>query len=67
MAQPRPVYISCYRAFIPALLPPNLPVQVEEELQVLLSEGDPALGRLDGSIQTHPHPDMFSFQTQYQE
>ena len=48
-----------YRAFIPAPLPPNPPVQFTEELHVLLSQADRALGRLDGSIQTLPNPDLF--------
>ena len=48
-----------YRAFIPAPLPPNPPVRLTEELQVLLSQADLALGRLDGSIQTLPNPDLF--------
>ncbi len=30
-------------------------------MQVLLSRADRALGRLDGSIQTLPHPDLFVF------
>jgi len=30
-------------------------------MQVLLSQADRALGRLDGSIQTLPHPDLFVF------
>ena len=50
-----------YRAFIPAPQPPNPPVQVNGELQVLLSQADRALGRLDGSIQTLPHPDLFVY------
>ena len=48
-----------YRAFIPAPLPPDPPVEITGELQVLLSQADRALGRLDGSIQTLPHPDLF--------
>lgn len=52
---------SGYRAFIPEPLPPRPPVQVEEEMQVLLSQADRALGRLDGSIQTLPHPDLFVY------
>jgi len=48
-----------YRAFIPSTLPPDPPVRMNEELQVLLSKADRALGRLDGSIQTLPHPDLF--------
>lgn len=48
-----------YRAFIPAPLPPNPSIKVEGEIQTLLSKADRALGRLDGSIQTLPHPDLF--------
>ncbi len=50
-----------YRAFIPAPLPPQPPVQLTGKLQKLLSEADRALGRLDGSIQTLPNPDLFVF------
>ncbi len=50
---------SGYRAFFPAPLPPDPPVQVAGALQALLSQADRALGRLDGSIQTLPHPDLF--------
>jgi len=50
-----------YQAFIPSVLPPDPPVRMNEELQVLLSKADMALGRLDGSIQTLPHPDLFVF------
>ena len=48
-----------YQAFIPVPLPPDPPVRLEGELQSLLSRADRALGRLDGSIQTLPHPDLF--------
>ena len=50
-----------YRAFIPAPLPPNPPVQIAGDLQRLLSEADRALGRLDGSVQTLPNPDLFVY------
>lgn len=50
-----------YRAFSPAVLPPQPPVRLEGELQALLSNADRALGRLDGSIQTLPNPDLFVF------
>jgi Fic family protein len=50
-----------YRAFIPAPLPPQPPVQLTGKLQKLLSEADRVLGRLDGSIQTLPNPDLFVF------
>ena len=48
-----------YRAFYPAPLPPQPPVQLDRELQTLLSQADRALGRLDGSITTLPNPDLF--------
>lgn len=50
-----------YRAFVPEPLPPQPPVQITPDMQVLLSQADRALGRLDGSIQTLPHPDLFVF------
>ena len=50
-----------YRAFIPAPLPPEPPVTLSGDLQRLLSQADLALGRLDGSIQTLPNPDLFVF------
>ncbi len=50
-----------YRAFVPKPLPPDPPVRIDGELQVLLSRADRALGRLDGSIQTLPHPDLFVY------
>ncbi len=50
-----------YRAFIPAPLPPHPAVQITGELQVPLSRADRALGRLDGSIQTLPNPDLFVY------
>lgn len=50
-----------YRAFHPAPLPPHPAVRLEGELQTLLSVADRALGRLDGSIQTLPNPDLFVF------
>ena len=50
-----------YRAFIPSPLPPNPPVEIDLEMHRLLSEAERALGRLDGSIQTLPNPDLFVF------
>lgn len=52
---------SGYRAFHPESLPPRPPVQLHGALQRLLSQADRALGRLDGSIQTLPNPDLFVF------
>jgi len=50
-----------YRAFFPAPLPPHPPIRVEGDFQRLLSQADRALGRLDGSIQVLPNPDLFVF------
>ena len=50
-----------YRSFVPESLPPNPPIRLEGDLQVALSHADGALGRLDGSIQTIPHPDLFVY------
>lgn len=50
---------SGYSAFIPAPLPPQPPVALSGTLQTLLSKADRELGRLDGSIQTLPNPDLF--------
>jgi len=50
-----------YSAFIPKPLPPDPPIALDEKLQSLLSDADRALGRLDGSIQTLPDPDLFVF------
>lgn len=49
-----------YSAFVPNGLPPsNPPVDIDIGMQTLLSSADRALGRLDGSIQTLPNPDLF--------
>ena len=48
-----------YRAFIPTPLPPNPPVAITGQLQETLSQADRELGRLDGSVQTLPNPDLF--------
>ncbi len=50
-----------YRAFMPAPLPPQPALDLSGELQGLLSAADRALGRLDGSVQTLPNPDLFVF------
>jgi Fic family protein len=51
--------LTGYKAFIPASLPPNPELKIDLEMQTLLSKADRALGRLDGSIQTLPNPDLF--------
>lgn len=48
-----------YRAFVPEPLLPATSIDYDDELLTLLSAADRALGRLDGSIQTLPDPDLF--------
>ena len=50
-----------YAAFMPEPLPPQPGIAWDDELHTLLSRADRALGRLDGSIQTLPDPDLFVF------
>lgn len=50
-----------HRAFIPRDLPPDPALAFDEEMRGLLSKADRALGRLDGSIQSLPNPDLFVF------
>ncbi|MAC10846.1 MAG: cell filamentation protein Fic [Sphingorhabdus sp.] len=50
-----------YSAFIPSPLPPDPPLVMDAEMQTFLSKADRALGRLDGSIQTLPDPELFVF------
>lgn len=48
-----------YTAFIPAPLPPNPPLRLDEGMAALLSAADQALGRLDGVATILPNPDLF--------
>lgn len=50
-----------HQAFIPNPLPPEPALEIDGEMQALLSRADRALGRLDGSIRTLPNPDLFIF------
>ena len=50
-----------YRAFHPSSLPPTPPIRIEGALQRHLSEADRALGRLDGSVETLPNPNLFVY------
>lgn len=50
-----------YAAFVPKDLPPDPPIAFDAALQTLLSRADRALGRLDGSVQSLPNPDLFVF------
>jgi Fic family protein len=52
---------SGYRAFFPAPLPPNPPIDLGGRLGETLSQADYALGRLDGAVLTLPSPDLFVF------
>jgi Fic family protein len=48
-----------YRAFIPNSLPPQPPLQYDDELLDILSKADRSLGRLDGTTGILPNPDLF--------
>lgn len=50
---------SGYRAFIPAMLPPDPPLNLSGQLGTLLSRSDLALGRLDGMTRVVANPDLF--------
>ncbi len=50
---------SAYRAFIPAPLPPEPPIAMDEEMVRLLSAADRCLGRLDGVASVLPNPNLF--------
>jgi Fic family protein len=50
-----------YKAFIPAPLPPEPPIDLDGRLRDLLSQADYSLGRLDGAVLTLPNPDLFVF------
>ena len=53
--------LTGYKAFIPAPLPPEPSINMDQELWTLLSQADRALGRLDGSTDALPNPDLFVF------
>ena len=48
-----------YRAFIPKKLPPEPALNLDPQMQVLLSEADRAIGRLDAATELLPNPDLF--------
>jgi Fic family protein len=50
---------SGYRAFIPAPLPPDPPLDIDGDILSVLSRADIALGRLDGVVKVIPEPDFF--------
>jgi len=47
------------KAFIPASLPPDPPIEMDHELMRLLSDADRALGRLDAACTLVPNPSLF--------
>lgn len=50
---------SGYLAYVPAPLPPDPPVSLDDEAIDLLSRADQVLGRLDGIAMLLPNPDLF--------
>ena len=50
-----------HTAFIPKDLPPLPPIAYDDDMMRLLSNAERALGRLDGSIDALPNPDLFVF------
>ena len=48
-----------YKSFIPAPLPPEPPIEFDDELQSLLSKADRDLARLDGITTVLPNADLF--------
>ena len=48
-----------YKAFIPAPLPPEPPIEYSGRLQTLLSEADRNIGRLDALASMLPNPELF--------
>lgn len=51
--------IGGYRAFVPKSLPPEPPIQSDNEMIQLISQAGWALGRLDGVSETLPNVDLF--------
>jgi Fic family protein len=48
-----------FKTFVPKPLPPDPPLELDNELLNLLSKADQALGRLDGVTEVLPNPDLF--------
>jgi Fic family protein len=51
--------IGGYKAFVPKPLPPDSPIQLDNEMLQLLSQADRELGRLDGASEILPNVDLF--------
>ena len=50
---------AAYRAFVPAPLPPDPPLELTPALVSRISAADQALARLDGAASALPNPDLF--------
>ncbi len=50
-----------FKAFMPGPLPPDPGIAIDGDLQHRLSEADRALGRLHGSVETLPNPNLFVY------
>jgi len=48
-----------FSAFIPNLLPPDPPLEYDDEIKDLIEKANRALGRLDGATYMLPNPDLF--------
>ena len=48
-----------YKAFTPEPLPPDPPIEYDEEMNTILSRADRAIGKLDGIVTVLPNPDLF--------
>lgn len=65
--KPSGSYITCstagerFRAFVPASLPPEPPVQLGEDEYDLMERANRALGRLDGVTALLPDPSLFIY------
>jgi Fic family protein len=53
--------VEGYAAFLPHDLPPSPSIEIDDEMRMLLSAADRALGRLDGSIEALPNAKLFVF------
>ena len=50
-----------FSAFIPNPLPPDPPLEYDDEIKDLIEKANRALGRLDGATYMLPNPDLFLY------
>jgi Fic family protein len=50
-----------FSAFVPRPLPPDPPLQYDDEMKNLVEKANRALGRLDGATYMLPNPDLFLY------